>query len=242
MPDVLTDNFDDNTPGSNWYQIASDPSHVWLAEESQRLELMSASGAAGTEAAYHSKGWRLDTSRDFAVRVDWLIAKDTGPAFGLSLKVSKDVNNYVGYTVNHADVGGNKMEAEGKTAGSAVTHQSVARTATSGTLYISYDSILDRLYVSPIGYYRREDPNLHDWAIADLVRGAWGSTSVGITLSGSVQGVELISGEATFDNFVLDDGTLLTPDTHTLDGNIRADYGDIRNGGRRTTTTATRTA
>ncbi len=216
MADVVTDNFDDNTTGSIWYKIQTDPSNVWLSESNQQLNLLSTSSSAGAEAAYHSKGWRLDATRDFACRVDWQLLNTGAPMTDLSLRIMNDLGNYVSYSVNRIAPAGPKFEVKGKTAGTDVAYESMARTPTSGTLYISYDSILDRLYFSPIGYYRRESTPMNDWAVAGLVRGQWNATSLGVMLSGSVQGQQIILGEANFDNFVLDDGVLVTPSTHTV--------------------------
>ncbi len=102
---------------------------------------------------------------------------------------------------------GARFKAVGMSGGAEYVPFSRARSSTHGTFYISYDSILDRLYLSTNGYWRRANSSAGDWVVSGLLRGRWSGKPVELLLGGIVQKATLPSGAAYLDNFVLDTGT-----------------------------------
>jgi hypothetical protein len=107
------------------------------------------------------------------------------------------------------DTDGNHVEESHKT-----------RNQDDGTLYISYDASKDELYLSDSGYWAA-----NAWVtIPGLLKGEWGSAVVKPFLGGSyVYNIALASGEAYFDNFVVDSGTIVPICEYALAGDLNDD-------------------
>jgi hypothetical protein len=94
--------------------------------------------------------------------------------------------------------------------------EGIRRLTESGTLYVSYDPALDRVYLSVNGYWRGPAPSAGDWVVDGLIRGTWGLTDVAVhlgvwTASGAFDG-----STTWFDNFEVTQGVLVTPPMHIL--------------------------
>jgi hypothetical protein len=85
--------------------------------------------------------------------------------------------------------------------------RSAARRDDEGTLYISYDASVDELYVSDRGYGAE-----NAWAtLKDLLQSAWAGRAVNVGIGGGANAVRIDSGQAYFDNFILEAGTSIPP-------------------------------
>ena len=67
---VLFDDFNDNSRGDMWGQLPFGNENCRVEEVNQHLELR-ATGTGDIAAFYFAKGWVLDTSQDFSIKVDF---------------------------------------------------------------------------------------------------------------------------------------------------------------------------
>ena len=78
------------------------------------------------------------------------------------------------------------------------------RDSNDGTLYISYDTATDQLYLSSTGY-----GSANAWEVVPgLLQGQWASEPVGVAVGGGSDGGSLDSGKAYLDNFEITTGKL----------------------------------
>ena len=75
------------------------------------------------------------------------------------------------------------------------------------TLYISYDSWYDVLYLSDSGY----GPDEAWQTLPGLVRGRWGRVPIYLFLGAKTENLRIGSGEAYVDNFVIEKGKIGSP-------------------------------
>jgi TolB protein len=216
---VLHDDFNDNARSEIWYQAQPSPAGPSIAEAGQRLEIL-ASAEADAFAFYVSRQWRLSTGADFAVQVDWHLTKEGAGDAEVLLSLFTDLRGQVGHPtsveVDAVYSGDSRFEIEPKWGDGVGRATGAPRATANGTFYLSYESGLDRLYVSVNGYWRTASAN-GDWVLDGIVRGAWGADQVGVALGGEASGgAVLASGDAYLDNFTVNEGVLVTPSTHTL--------------------------
>jgi hypothetical protein len=204
------DNFNDNAMDSLWTLYESNHASCQAVEANQRLEFR-ATGSPTSEqtAGYVSNGWKLSPDSNFQLKITYHYSKVTWNDGGLGISLSPDetlspTGNYfqagVGCDEDVPYMGYNIMVN-----GSPTEEYGGARSSDDGTVYISYDSPSDTLRVSAAGYssgdalYR-----------AGLLKGNWGGADVSVLLVGYSAGVVVASGEAYGDNFVVDQGTIVT--------------------------------
>ncbi|HUS73552.1 MAG TPA: carboxypeptidase regulatory-like domain-containing protein [Sedimentisphaerales bacterium] len=221
------DDFNDNTQGAMWELYEQDANHCRLEETNQRLEVWASESADDLIALYTSNRWLLDTTQDFRLKVDFHYEREswedgsvaffltpslTGPEDRIvAIRVGCD--EYSPYFWYEATDGAWEDEGWG------------LRDSNDGTLYISYNSLTDRLYLSYTGYGR-----LNSWVIlSDLLQGRWGGKPVYVGIGGAPVYGAVESGEAYLDNFVVDEGVVETPvSDHVFGVEITQgwDYGD----------------
>ncbi len=221
MPDVVTDNFNDNAMGSIWTLVEDDPGYVWLSESNQRLEVQSAPDSAAHTAAYQSHDWVFDPTRDFTCRVDYHIGSGSADADSIGLKIFKDndTTSHVGIFATYDTLAGAKWIVKGATGGVDFESTPIDRDATDGAFYISCDAMTDKLYLSKTGYWRRPDEPNGDWMYSGLVSGEWSPHVIRVQLEGMAKNASFSGDTEYFDNFVADDAKLLTMRTLSVAGN-----------------------
>ncbi len=210
-----SDNFDDNSKGSmwGWFWIGEGPSTAWLDETNQRLEFRATSEANDNTAVYGSVGWGVVTADDFQIKINYHhsgIAE--GNDFSQVFLVIIDTLNFINFpqTGNYIQFGaaysGSNRIFYYRRGYMDTVYDSAwkLRNSDSGTLHISYNASLDELYISDIGY-----GSANAWkTITGIIQDQWNRNTVGVGFGGNSKGVELISGQAHLDNFVIDSGTL----------------------------------
>ena len=226
LPGGIFDNFNDNARGAMWYQIEEAPAEVWMHETNQRLELRATANAGDVDAMYVGRMWRLDTGTDFDVQVDWHFGAVMGDEADLFFAFGPDMDTYL-------EVGagwdGAQQQAffhvEGATDDVSFLEDGIARATNEGTFYISYDTALDRMYLSVNGPRRPADPANGDWVVNGIVQGTWGINSGFVTLGGFSENTALASGDVYYDDFEMADGTSVVPATRVL--TVNSDVNDL---------------
>jgi hypothetical protein len=109
--------------------------------------------------------------------------------------------------------------------GSTVSSGQIARDLNDGTLFISYDAVLDELYLSHTGY-----GSANAWqTIAGLLRNQWASNPVTVAIGGGSKGCSIGDGQAYLDNFEVTSGRVLGwPTTRDLNRDGFIDSLDIK--------------
>jgi len=207
-PAVLSDNFNDNDPADLWQLDGEDLTNCWLESVNRRIELRTTARAVqGSSAYYRGSNWRIDPSDDFAFRVSYhygLLTDNVGWVFfGVTPNVQDDL--YAGYVKLGAGCDGKFpflwYEAID---GVDMRIDFSTRPDDDGVLYISYSAALDELYVSGTGYGKQ-----NAWGvIPNMLGDSWRHEPVTVFLGGGADGLEIRSGDAWLDNFVLDSGTI----------------------------------
>jgi len=146
-------------------------------------------------ANYAANDWLFDVNEDFEVKVDFHYSGISGRDGWVGMTIEIDPNNYVSISAG-SDSGQPYFYYEKVVDGSAVLEQ-LARAANDGTLYISYDTSADELYLSTTGYGAA-----NAWqTAAGLLQAQWASEPVGLSIGGGSDGVALDPGEAYLDNY-----------------------------------------
>lgn len=206
---MLSDNFKDGQVGSLWMEYEPDPSRIRVEETNGRLEVYSSATADDIDAVYVSNRWRLDVSKDFALRVDFHHGKrDAGDSWvmvaflpSVDVPVSQIITFEAGcmneqpfYLYEAIDDAWRKEEQSD-------------RVFDDGTLYASYDAAKDELYLSHTGYGQA-----NAWrTITGLLAGRWQGDPVYVAVGGGSNKTVLNSGDAWLDNFIVNSGTLISP-------------------------------
>lgn len=211
---VLDDDFEDEQAEPLWWVSEPYPEHMWVQETAGRLEFQATVEIDDSHAAYVSNGWRLDAGSDFALRADFHFAKRTAgdswvfvallPSLepGVDEPVASNIDFEAGcmndqpfYLYEVID------DALGQ-------EQSKSRWIDDGTLYLSYNTGADELYLSDKGYGKA-----NAWkTITGLLGAQWQAEPLYVALGGGSDHVALDAGEAYLDNFVINAGVLLPMD------------------------------
>lgn len=221
-----SDNFDDNRQGGLWTVSAGDASACWLEETNGRLELRATSQSQLATAYYVSQGWTLDTTRDFAFQIAYHYGLTSDPLGWLSVGLTPDVNNV---TPHHIEFGPgcsglySHVWYEAVETGERSEVDFVDRSGNSGVLYVSYDSKLDKLYLSTVSY----DPRYAWHTVSGLLHGPWAGRPLWLYIGGGSNGQEIASGAAYLDSFAVDAGgsaTLTLGPVHRLRSPVLQSY------------------
>ncbi len=211
---VLSDDFDDGRQGTMWLYGGDEPANCWLDETNQRLELRATAKAEGISARYLSNGWGIDPTRDFSLRLDFRQNVTLGDTTWLSVVLTPDVKNVSAqHIVFGVGSSGFSPYFSYEAIGETIKQSKLAsRSEESGVLYISYDASLDELYLSYTGYGVE-----NAWATArDLLQGMWAGQIVSLVLQGGSNRLEVDSGDAYFDNFVVETGSLIVTELSSV--------------------------
>lgn len=209
--DLRSDNFNDNTQGTMWKLLEEDSDDIWLEETNKRLEARATSEAYREIAAYLSNDWGFVTAENFQVKIGFYydrVSWDWGEV-GIGIGFGDNVENF---RKDYISIGAGCDENYPVFYYEVVTDSNViesgwtARVSNRGVLYVSYDARGDNLYLSTTGY-----GSANAWkTISGVVRGQWNRTLIGVGIIGYSSYVDLGSGQAYLDNFIIDSGTLCT--------------------------------
>ena len=204
---AVADDFNDNAQGRIWQYYGDNLSECWLEEVNERLELRSTAKAMGVPAFYLGDDWRIDATADFSFKVNFHYALINDAVAWVSIGLTPEADNL---DVQHVEFGAgcNRLypyvwyEAfdDGRE-----QIDFVDRRADDGVLYVSYDAALDELYLSGIGYGSK-----NAWAmVPGLLQTSWGGQPLHLFLGGGADMLEVNSGDAYLDDFVLETGALV---------------------------------
>ena len=191
------DDFNNNRRNNAmWRLSADDYAKVWTSEDANRLNIR-AVGEVGTRVAdYVANDWSIDVSENFRTKVDFHY-NAVGTSIGwVEMAIENSHNDYV---LIAADTNGNEahFRYEQIVDGNTVSSGQISRDSNDGTLFISYDAVLDELYLSHTGYGAAEA-----WqTITGLLRGRWNSEPVTVAIGGGSNGCSIGGGQAYLDNF-----------------------------------------
>ena len=219
------DDFNDNRRSSAWLIFGDDHSLVWVNEANQRLEIRAAGGANSHEAVYASNEWKLNSTEDFSLKVNFhhevVTEQDSWLFIRLATEHSDD--NYISFEAG-CDANGPYWLYEEIIDGEVGPAEQMPRDSNDGTLYISYDAGLDELYLSCVEY-GSEAP----WqTIPGLLQGQWMGKPVCVHIGGGSNNAAISSGKVYLDNFAVNSGVLLDwPPTTDINGDGYIDWLDI---------------
>lgn len=205
----VSDDFNDDRLADFWAISGDDLTNCMLVEQNQRLELITTATAKGASTYCLGNGWRLDPAGDFSFKVDYHYSVRSDPAGWIFFGIVPDAND-PGNRYIRAGVG-----CDGQapylwyevSAGSLSQLRSSGRRQDDGVLYVSYEALSDRLYLSDKGY-GSENAMV---TVPGVLGADWGRAPVTVFLGGGSKALRLTSGDAWLDNFVLDAGTQDTP-------------------------------
>lgn len=212
---VIVEDFDDDRLSDSWTLSGDDIENCRMEEANGRLEFLATEKAQGVAAYCVATGWQIDPTHDFSFKVNYhygLVSDTDGRLFvGLSPDANDLSTRYVMLGVGcgreypyiwfeSIDTRDLQMDFSG-------------RRQDDGTLYVSYNATRDELYLSTIGY---GDPNA--WAvIGGLVGNSWQGGPLSVFLGGGTDGQEILSGDAWFDDFVVETGNVTgSPSEETI--------------------------
>jgi hypothetical protein len=220
-----SDDFNDNTRAATWSEIEDDAALLAVAEQGQRLEAVSGkTSASDLDAIYLSNGptgFRLSAQDDFQMRISY----DIGAALPLANTSGSDwrfaLDFGFGTTAGGEDsfaaavawapfpIGGAPFRATGAAYRVGNVQSPLAPITAfapqAGTIYISYDTGDDEIYVSDTGYGAANA----DYTQGGLVQGTWDADSLLVAFGARGHGVDVAAGAAWLDNFAVEQGTIL---------------------------------
>jgi hypothetical protein len=207
---VVQDNFDDNKRGTLWKAFAEDP-NVQVKEVSKHLEFTAVAKGTGVFAGYVGDKWSIDPNHDFAMKIDLsydLVTYNGGwLTFGVTPSPDKPRDKYVSFGLGCVSLFRSYWR-EYKD-GYEVRWTFEGRGKDKTTLYISYDSANDILYMGEAGYGSE-----NAWEVLpDLVRGRWPNKPLYVFVGFYAEAVDVAAGHAFADNFALDSGVLVNAST-----------------------------
>jgi hypothetical protein len=220
----LYDGFADNRKSAAWLVHNGQPGALNIVEQGYRLNIV-ADDPNNTEVFYRGNGWQIDPNNSIiTMKVDFHIGvsdvgepNDAWVTFGIDNAVGSRAAIFAGcaggqrYFGFKAFVGGNSYSAQ------------TPRTANDGTLYITYDTSLDELYMSYIEYGKA-----NAWQTIPNAFGASYRPYVTVFIGGGGKGVDLAYGQAWFDNFEINYGILTGwPPAVDIDHDGYIGWGDI---------------
>jgi len=207
MP-IVQDAFTDNQKGTLWNLYQEDATRCKVTETGGRLELTSTGASQNLFAGYVSSGWWINTEQDFAMKVDiYCDLLFGGSAEGWAyLGVTPDGQHPrdKALSVGIGSVTGAEYYHDEFKQGTVVYTSFTSREKQKVTMYISYSSIDDELYLSDTGYGRS-----HAWqTYSDIVWGEWYTQKLYVVLGGFAHETLMTSGHVYFDNFVVEQGLI----------------------------------
>lgn len=219
---AVVEDFDDDMRGAMW-RLYGDCNSVHVSEESGHLELLASGGGGELEAMYGSNGWGLEPMEDFELKVDFHHELSSGPESDVFLRIGPNADNYISFSAG-SDFGGKYFQYKEVTGGSVNSELQMVRGVNDGTLYISYDTITDQLYLSDVGYGSGAA-----WqTIPGVLAGQWSGEVVYVSTGGSGNGASVSSGQVYLDNLMVNNGELVDwPVKSDIDGDGFIGFGDV---------------
>jgi hypothetical protein len=202
------DNFNDGKVGPLWFEYEMAPDVTWLREINGRLQVYTSGQTEDVDAFYVCNGWRLDTTKPFAISIDFHFSKvgigNGRLTLGLFPTLDQPLDKWAELEAGNFD--NEPFYLYEVRNGEWVEEKVVERFLNDGILYISYDPISDELYFSEIGYGKQKAI----WTVKGLIHEGWHSDSLYLTIGGGSQdGITLSGNDAWLDNFKIDDGAIL---------------------------------
>ena len=202
------DNFEDGFAEPLWSFWKSADNMASLVESNGVLAVWTGGSFECPAALYVSKDWLLDTTEDFAMKVDYYLAPD-GPhegwvSIGLTLDPLDPYRRFVDLDATCID--GERLYKVRRNNENIHRTWWAERESEVGTLYLSYDAEKDELYQSFTGFGAEEAWN----TVSGLVKGEWQGVPVYVTIGGgSFGGMALDVADAWLDNFSVDSGAVI---------------------------------
>jgi len=204
---VLEDDFEDCRPEPLWMSYEPEPELVQLLEVNGRLEVEAVAQTEDVDAIYVANGWRLDVTKDFALRVDFHFGKrgvgDGRVTLGVVPGLDPSGMRWAEFEAGCFDT--DPFYLYEVRDGLWVQERVTNRSSDDGTLYMSYNPDTDELYFSRTGYGKA-----NAWqTVPGLLKGRWAAEAVYVILSGGSEGMPLDPGDAWLDNLVINAGAIL---------------------------------
>jgi len=206
-PELPADDFEDGQAAPQWTACESADGLVRVQEVDGRLDVLAGAPTDESIAFYVSDGWRLDATEDFEVKIDFHFSKSgVGQAkvlIGVTPNPTQPVSQWIAM---EAGCFNRKPFHQGEFRdGYSVQTWPSERSGNDGTLYMSYDSLVDELYLSNTGYGQANAKQ----TVTGVLKGLWHTESVRIILGGASTSMVLKAGEAWLDNFAVDSGVIV---------------------------------
>jgi hypothetical protein len=220
---VLQDNFDDNKKGTLW-RVFGTSAKATVTEINKRLQFSTTSDIDVPFMGYIGDKWWIDPNQDFQMKIDltfdiFSYSGNGWVCFGLTTEPTGPQNRYVALGIGCSGVFQNYW-AEWQDGFIGRVDLS-GRTKPTVTLYISYDSWYDIIYLSDYGYGPEGCWN----ALPGYVRGTLQRAPLYVFLGAKSQSMSLVPTSAYLDNFVIEKGKLGSPypstDPNTGGGQVR---------------------
>jgi hypothetical protein len=216
---AISDNFNDNSTGSQWSLVQDSPVKLWLEETNQRLELRAADPTSSSDDALYlssgTSGFQLKTSSDFSASIDYnfgAFTPATGGSIALVFGIGRDLagtdSAAIGYSRSSNALFDGALGAAYRVA-NVQTNILVAIPFfdSSGTFTVNYTSATDRLTLGANG----STANIYN-----VVQGKWNADKVWVSFGGRGSGLNLASGNAYLDNFTATGDIVAAPEPATL--------------------------
>lgn len=213
---VLGDDLEDGKAGPLWFVYEPEPELARIREVNGRLEASTVGAMENVDAMYVAEGWRLDATKDFAIRVDFHFSKqgqgDGRVTLGIGPSLDPEARQWAEFEAGCFDSGPFYLYEVSD--GFWVREVVADRSAEEGTLFMSYNPDADELYFSHSGYGKA-----NAWqTVSGLLRGRWSGAPVYVLLGIGSEGMVLTGADAWLDDFAVNAGTLVTvePDGQSL--------------------------
>ena len=154
-------------------------------------------------AEFRSNSWSFDNTSDFQTKIDFHYSELSNPNGSIGITVGNG-DSYV--SISAGSENNNKYFYYKTNIGGSEVVEKEARATDDGTLYISYDSNSNELYLSHAGY---GSGNAYAWlSISNPLQSQW-SSPVQVIIGGGSERVILNAGNAYLDNFEINQAAML---------------------------------
>jgi hypothetical protein len=205
---VQGDDFEDDKPEPLWFVYEPEPELAHIREVNGRLEVSTVGAMDNVDAMYVSDGWRLDVTKNFAIRVDFHFSKrgpgDGRVTLGVGPSLDPSARQWAELEAGCFDTGPFYLYEVSD--GFWVQEVVADRSSDSGTIFMSYNPDADELYFSYTGYGKANAWQM----VAGLLAGRWAGEPVYVILGGGSEGMAFGGAEAWLDNFVVNAGMLIS--------------------------------
>lgn len=205
---VLQDNFDDNKTGGMWKKFGT-MAGAAVTETNKRVEFTASSSVSVPFIGYIGDEWWIDPNQDFQMRIDLFFDAYTYSngwiCFGLTSEADGPSEQYTTLGIGCSGLFQNYWR---EWTDDSITRMDFEGRVMSGvTLYLSYDSWYDTLYLSDAGYGEKGS-----WyTMSKYIKGTWGAVPVYVFLAATTDDMTITAGHAYLDNFVIEKGKIGTP-------------------------------